>query len=129
MNLIHKDFLIALANGADVEHKLKTKSEWFVTSDHQSLTTFNNPNIEFRIKPKTVKLRIEIPMPFVPKFGEVFWYFEPSYIRGVNQLEKDDDNNFLSRLIALGVYRTEEEAIQALAAQTAAVAKLLEGAK
>lgn len=125
MNVIHKDFLIALANGEEVEHKLPLDNEWFETSTNLSLTTFNNPEVDFRIKPKTVTLSMEIPMPFVPDVGDVYWYFHMSSNTGVYKTNNDGDSSD-KRLIARGVYRTEKEAKQALAAHEVAIAKLLE---
>ena len=129
MNLIHKDFLIALANGEEVECKRNPAvDEWFLVDRHHSLAAFDNSSVEFRIKPKTVTLSMEIPMPFVPEIGDRYWYFNMSSRAGVYQTTNDGDSSD-KRLISRGVYRTEDESKQALAAHEAAVAKLLEGAK
>lgn len=128
MNLIHKEFLIALVNGEEVEHKLPLTGAWIEASIHLSLTTFNNPDVEFRIKSKTVTLSMEIPMPFVPDVGEVYWYFNMDSYTGVYKTNNKADA-VDERLIARGVYRTGEDAKQALAAHEAAIAKLLGCAK
>ena len=129
MNLIHKEFLIAVANGEEVECKHDDSSVWNKVWKGITLAAFNDDLLEFRIKPKTLTLSMEIPMPFVPEVGDAFWYFEPSHISGVNQSKRDIENPILNRMIASGVYRTEEEAIQALAAHEAAIAKLMKVAK
>lgn len=129
MNLIHKEFLIALANGEEIECKRNpVVDEWFLVDKHHSLAAFENSSVEFRIKPKTVTISYEIPMPFVPEIGDRYWYFEIGNTLGVASFKNVGDGGD-KQLIARGVYRTEDEAIQALAAQKAAIAKLLEGAK
>ena len=118
MNLIHKEFLIALENGEEVEHKLPLDNEWFETSTNLSLTTFNNPDVEFRIKPKTVTLTYDVPKPFKPEIGEPYWFVfgcEPSHTHG-NLLKIDCD------MISMGAYRTKEDVIKVIEAQKEAIA-------
>lgn len=129
MNLIHKEFLIALANGEEVECKRNpVVDEWFLVDKHHSLAAFENSSVEFRIKPKTVTISYEIPMPFVPKVGEYYWVLELTSSTAAISLKNEADP-VDKRLIARGVYRTKQEVLQALEAQKAAIAKLLEGAK
>lgn len=128
MKLLNKDFLIAFANGEEVEYKLRQGGVWHTLDLNKNLIIFNNLEVEFRIKPNTVTLSMEIPMPFVPEIGDRYWYFESANTLGVTSFKNEGDG-VDKRLIARGVYRTDDEAIQALAAQTAAVAKLLECAK
>ena len=124
MNLIHKEFLIALANGEEVEFKYR--GSWESIESSNCLGIFGNAAFEFRIKPKTVTLSMEIPMPFLPERGEEYW--EPSgHPYGADS--KNSNSDYDKSRIAIGVYRTEKEAAQAYKAQQAAIAKLLEGAK
>lgn len=126
MNLIHKEFLIALANGEEVEFNYS--DYWESIKGANCLAIFEKEAFEFRIKPKPVTLSMEIPMPFVPKVGEEYWFIDASS-NSLISCTVNDDCSIDKRIIALGVYRTEDEAEQALAAHEAAIAKLLEGAK
>lgn len=126
MNLIHKEFLIALANGEEVE--VKFGGVWRNIGDSASIGIFKDSDCQFRIKPKTVTLSMEIPMPFVPKVGEYYWFLELTASTAATSF-KNAGAPVDKRLIARGVYRTKKEVEQALASHEAAIAKLLECAK
>ena len=118
MKLIHKDFLIALANGEEVDHKFPLGNEWVVTDTHHSLTTFNNPNVEFRIKPKTVTLTYDVPEPFKPKLDEKYWFVDFNTVDYTHNNESYFDRD----MISMGVYHTREEVLKVIEAQKQAIA-------
>lgn len=110
------DALRALADGEGVEvymeipNKLPKTKGW-VDASVCSLVPFAfiSPNLsfKFRLKPRTVKLEIEVPAPFEPKVGEEFFYLndgeECGYTRCIH------DWGFDPKELNFGAWRTEDE--------------------
>ena len=112
MNLISgKEALIALANGENVQYSYKTKPEDLFFKDltiNSSLRIdeiFSGQHFMLRLKPRTITLNgIEVPAPFEPKQGDIFYYLNDDYPYGYMWLRKTQDHNF-----KFGAWRTEEE--------------------
>ena len=70
------DAKLAWANGNCVQIRPKTPSEtWKDLSGKHSPDIFDQViSYDFRLKPRTVKLEIEVPAPFEPKYGDKFFY-------------------------------------------------------
>ena len=105
------DALRALADGKEVEY---FKDEWM---DVRRLSvrdlTSSNTIYKFRLKPSTITLNVEIPAPFEPKDGEIFWFVSPYTYKGYDsKYFVDDCTGFLLN----GVWRTEEQIKQVVAA-------------
>lgn len=117
MKLLNKDFLIAFANGDEIEWQC-SNVEWYPLSSSEGLDFFDDPNIRFRIKPKTVTLTYDIPKPFKPEIGEPYWFEENSEIlyNYNNNWEVDVD------IISNGVWRNKEDVIKVIEAQKEAIA-------
>lgn len=106
--------LRAIADGEDVEvymeipNKLPKTKGW-VDASVCSLVPFAfiSPNLsfKFRLKPKTVKLEIEVPAPFEPKNGEHYWYINPHSENGYSWGRFCDG----ACRIQFGAWRTEAE--------------------
>lgn len=101
---------LAWANGEVVQAKHKTWNDWSVIDENWLISIFNEPDFSFRIKPRTITLNgIEIPAPFEPKDGELFYhlceYKDCGYWYNTNKSFQ-----------ALGAWRTEEEIKQVVAA-------------
>ncbi len=113
-NLISgKEALIALANGEDLQWRDGDFQQWNDVNDDLRLGIFND--CEFRLKPKTITLNgIEVPAPFEPKEGEIYWCFSTQTVLGyghnVYESERAD-----RRFINMGVWRTEDEIKQVVA--------------
>lgn len=63
---------IAWAYGEDIEYNCAGK--WTPLHEHNSLNIFDRNGVIFRRKPTTVKLEIEVPAPFEPKYKEKYWF-------------------------------------------------------
>jgi len=72
------------------------------------ITDFDLPNHQFRLKPRTVKLEIEVPAPFEPKVGEVFYVLSPTSVGGYAKAHITDQKR-MDAYAKLGAWRTEEE--------------------
>lgn len=76
-----------------------------------------NPRYEFRLTPRTITINgIEVPAPFDPKEGDIFWTLSTNYVCGYVEIlcyRNDEQGN---RLIQFGAWRTEEEIKQVVAA-------------
>ena len=110
------DALRALADGKDVEYLYgeKFKRKWLSVTDEQILiTAITEDKFKFRLKPRTITLNAEIPAPFEPKDGEIFWFVSPYTYKGYDsKYFVDDCTGFLLN----GVWRTEEQVKQVVAA-------------
>jgi len=118
-----KEALIALANGEEVEYWCETdpsiQRRWTLIKNHNEykLSYFieDKPRFEFRLKPRTITINgIEVPAPFEPKDGEIFYYISADYEDGYAWRRMHDDTP--KHLISLGAWRTEEEIKQVIEA-------------
>lgn len=116
-NLISgKEALIALANGEDVEY-LYGENNWLSVIEMQvMITAFTGSKFKFRIKPRTIKLSLEIPAPFEPKEKDIFWTLSTNYKCGYVQILCYRNDEQGERLAQFGAWRTEEEIKQVVAA-------------
>ncbi|WP_109439852.1 hypothetical protein [Acinetobacter haemolyticus] len=100
---------LAWAKGETVEFK-HTNGEWYSIIGKTTLDVFDSYN-EYRIKPRTIKLELEIPAPFDPREGEEAWCLDGNTLNGYKKIICDD---FIDPDI--GFWRTEEEIKQVVAA-------------
>ena len=118
-----KEALIALANGEEVEYWCETdpsiQKRWtpIKALNEYKLSYFleNKPRFEFRLKPRTIKLELEIPAPFEPKVGEFFFVLYPTAVGGYSKMHITDQKR-MDDYAKLGAWRTEEEIKQVVAA-------------
>ena len=105
-----KDALIAFANGEEVQI-WNGNIWWDVEGDYQ-INVFLKTERKFRLKPRTITINsIEVPAPFEPKEGDIFYYLNDDYPYGYMWLRKTQDHNF-----KFGAWRTEDEIKQVVAA-------------
>ncbi len=106
---------LAWANGVDIQIKNVNCVNWYDLDESKyNLDIFDNVRVDFRLKPQTIKLELELPKPFDPEEGEKYWWINPNaklgYEWDTNDLERTDFNR-----IAMSVWRTEEEIKQVVA--------------
>ena len=115
-----KEALIALANGEEVEYWCETEpsiqKRWtpIKTLNEYKLSYFleDKPRFEFRLKPRTIKLELEIPAPFEPKDNENFYVIDCDSKDGYRKIS----NMIHSSWTQFGAWRTEEQIKQVVAA-------------
>ena len=107
-----KEALIALANGEDVECRAYEHNWINVDNKHHHLSLFFDDSFQFRIKPRTIKLSLEIPAPFEPNNWDEIWFLNPDYGCGYANGDYDPAES----VIQFGAWRTEEEIKQVVAA-------------
>lgn len=107
-----KDALIALANGEELQ--AKDAHDWKDVTYSMPLSLFDMPSVVFRIKPKTIRLELEIPAPFEPKEDDTFYYLSDGEECGYVKCEHDWA--FDPMALNFGAWRTEEEIKQVVAA-------------
>lgn len=114
-NLISgKEALIALANGEEVEFKCGGMSWSNLDAKQQPLEILIDKNVVFRLKPRTIMINnIEVPAPFDPKHGEIFWHIDVREICSYNYKQEWSDSD---EYLQIGAWRTEEEIKQVVAA-------------
>ncbi|MCE6627722.1 hypothetical protein KSA08_06155 [Acinetobacter pittii] len=101
----------ALLAGENVQYSGYGEQDWD-TALNCNIGVFLNhekfPDFKFRIVPRTIKVELELPRPFEPKVGDLYWVIAMTNLRGYTQkVYKDDGDD--ECLIHLGAYRTVEE--------------------
>lgn len=108
-----KEALIALANDQDVEYMDTSntfKSLGWSNAFGLETNLFFSDRFKFRLKPSTIKINgIEVPAPFEPKPGEL--YYHPCGYRECGYWFNTNDG-----FDYLGAWRTEYEIKQVVAA-------------
>ena len=107
-----KEALIALANGEVVEVRHKQTGIGWSNAMTLNMFNFRSSLLEFRIKPRTIKLNVEIPAPFGPKDGEKAYRLAPAIPCGYTEFYFEEDEYEHQ----FGAWRTEEEIKQVVAA-------------
>ena len=108
-----KQALIALANGESVEYMDTSgtfESLGWGNAFGLGTNLFFLDRFKFRLKPPTIRLSLEIPAPFEPKEGEIYWYITDCE-HGYGWAENKD-----SARCGIAAWRTEEEIKQVVAA-------------
>lgn len=114
------DALRALADGKEVEYLGETKtwfslnketSAWSLTEVLNATDLKEGTSFKFRLKPRTIKLEIEIPAPFKPKDGDMVWFISDYHTNGYSSVVFENLAGF-----QFGAWRTEEEIKQVVAA-------------
>lgn len=102
---------LAWANGEEVEYQNKLDSDaWLLIDDTNTLGVFSKDQFVFRLKPRTVKLEIEVPAPFEPKVGELFYYISVESDSGFDSKEYEEKYpHFDKEKTIYGAWRTEDE--------------------
>ena len=107
-----KEALIALANGEEVQ-QWNGNIFWDIDSNWQ-VSVFFQEGRKFRLKPRTITINnIEVPAPFEPKHGEIFWHIDVREICSYNYKQEWSDSD---EYLKLGAWRTEDEIKQVVAA-------------
>ena len=111
-----KEALIALANGNQVLYinpDYQHTGTWGFASELE-VREFGSGKWVFKLKPRTIKLNgIEVPAPFKPKHGDIFWYLDLTQICSYNYRQEWSDSDEYTQL---GAWRTESEIKQVVAA-------------
>lgn len=102
----------AWANGETVQ--VKCAGGFFDLAEHRELlNVFDNPENIFRLAPRTITINgIEVPAPFEPKDGELFYYINNSADAGYSE----GHTTKWSKYLQFGAWRTEEEIKQVVSA-------------
>lgn len=105
---------LAWANGEQLQVVHMTKKEWETLTDNYRLSVFDDDSYVFRLKPRTITINgIEVPAPFKPKHGEIFWHVDVREICSYNHKQECMDSD---EYLQLGAWRTENEIKQVVAA-------------
>ncbi len=105
------DAKLAWAKGEEL--LIDTGTGFHDLTDNYYLAVFDRDSNKFKRKPRTITLNVEIPAPFEPKDGEIFWFVSPYTYKGYDiKYFVDDCTGFLLN----GVWRTEEEIKQVVEA-------------
>ncbi|WP_407477845.1 hypothetical protein [Acinetobacter baumannii] len=113
------DALRALADDKDVQVSTEfTRSSWhddtatytaeeILAEETGETDDYNSMKLFFRLKPQTIKVELELPKPFEPKEGDLYWFITCRTEKGYscrNHKARHGDSG-----MQFGAYRTEEE--------------------
>ncbi|CAM0698143.1 hypothetical protein A1E64_RS17070 [Acinetobacter baumannii] len=97
---------LAWANGVDIQIKNVNCVNWYDLDESKyNLDIFDNVRVDFRLKPQTIKLELEIPAPFQPKEGEECCYISDESIDGYHTVSYNSER--YSGMI-FGLYRPSD---------------------
>lgn len=105
------DAKLAWANEETVEYFY---DQWVEITQEFDLGVFDRFD-KFRLKPRTIKIELEIPAPFEPKLGDTAFFLSTSNSCGYTYTNDFKGYGFDS-LSQFGAWRTEEEIKQVVAA-------------
>lgn len=105
---------LAWANGVDIQIKNVNCVNWYDLDESKyNLDIFDNVRVDFRLKPQTIKLELELPKPFEPEEDCHVYILDDGktdgYRRYSYEVHGDKGNTFI------GIWRTEEEIKQVVA--------------
>lgn len=106
------DALRALADGKEVQQW--NGSVWWDVEGNYQINVFRCGKYKFRLKPKPILLNgIEIPAPFTPKIGELFYFVSTHYLEGFSSNDFSED---WKEFTQYGAWKTEAEIKQVVEA-------------
>lgn len=114
--------LRALIDGHEVQGRLENQVQWTDINPKSDdtlvksfLTEKNRIGIRcyFRFKPQTIKLELELPKPFEPKVGDIYWFLSPFYSTGYEHCTFANDSSDKLH-VQYGAYRSEDDVKQAV---------------
>ncbi len=96
------DALIAIGKGERVQYSFDDDKYWQNDIANLKITDFGGGHYAFRLKPRTVKLEIEVPLPFKPNSEDefknayriqvgnkqIFWKTEADFLEATSQIQK-----------------------------------------
>ncbi|MDH2664767.1 hypothetical protein QDR98_02075 [Acinetobacter baumannii] len=105
---------LAWANGVDIQIKNVNCVNWYDLDESKyNLDIFDNVRVDFRLKPQTIKLELELPKPFEPEEDCHVYILDDGktdgYRRYSYEVHGDKGNTFI------GIWRTEDEIKQVVA--------------
>ncbi|EXC04138.1 hypothetical protein CAT49_00255 [Acinetobacter baumannii] len=84
-----------------------------ITSDTTLGIFEKDGGYSFRLKPQTIKLELELPKPFEPKLGDLYWFISPFYSTGYDHCTFTNDS--ADKLhVQYGAYRSEDDVKKAV---------------
>ncbi|ENW38607.1 TPA: hypothetical protein NQH52_004098 [Acinetobacter baumannii] len=100
---------LAWANGVDIQIKNVNCVNWYDLDESKyNLDIFDNVRVDFRLKPQTIKLELELPKPFEPNLDENYWFIDSTEEKGYRLTRFDNDENDQD-VMQFGAWRTEVE--------------------
>ncbi|KQG37007.1 hypothetical protein APC39_15595 [Acinetobacter pittii] len=121
LKLIHRPQDPALISGRDawltsfdgehVQYRVRSSNDEWDSFNPQDwlIEDLKSNAYEFRLKPQTIKLELELPKPFEPKEGDECFIFDSEQEDGFYHFVYRENSGFHQNLIQYGAYRTEEE--------------------
>ncbi|MBR8590250.1 hypothetical protein KD918_12380 [Acinetobacter baumannii] len=105
---------LAWANGVDIQIKNVNCVNWYDLDESKyNLDIFDNVRVDFRLKPQTIKLELELPKPFEPKVGDIYWFLSPFYSTGYDHCTFANDSSDKLH-VQYGAYRSEDDVKKAV---------------
>ncbi|WP_269511541.1 hypothetical protein [Acinetobacter baumannii] len=84
-----------------------------ITSDTTLGIFEKDGGYSFRLKPQTIKVELELPKPFEPKVGDIYWFLSPFYSTGYDHCTFANDSSDKLH-VQYGAYRSEDDVKKAV---------------
>ncbi|MFK7255928.1 hypothetical protein ABBZ21_14950 [Acinetobacter baumannii] len=84
-----------------------------ITSDTTLGIFEKDGGYSFRIKPQTIKVELDLPKPFEPKVGDIYWFLSPFYSTGYDHCTFANDSSDKLH-VQYGAYRSEDDVKKAV---------------
>ncbi|ENW41103.1 TPA: hypothetical protein RP450_001173 [Acinetobacter baumannii] len=102
---------LAWANGESLQ--INTGTGFEDLTGNYYLAIFDRQSIKFRLKPQTIKVELELPKPFEPKVGDIYWFLSPFYSTGYDHCTFANDSSDKLH-VQYGAYRSEDDVKKAV---------------
>ena len=106
-----------IGDGVEIEARVELEKNLWQWEDAKHLPACDilNDGFDFRLKPRTITINgIEVPAPFLPEEGELFYHVSPEYEKGyaVSMAHERNETTWQQ----FGAWRTEDEIKQVVSA-------------
>lgn len=96
------------SDGKIIEYSTDDGKTWNSVGDMSISKFVNDKNVIFRAINMNLKIEMNIPRPFTPKFGESYWFIDDLIEKGYG-IATNSNNPIDIKTIRRGVWRTENE--------------------
>ncbi|MFI9955202.1 hypothetical protein Q4228_12655 [Acinetobacter baumannii] len=107
------DALDALKAKKEVEYCGEGLNDSWLSAETLPVVYFLTDSFKFRLKPQTIKVELELPKPFEPKQGEMYWWIDATSEEGYSYTYFDN-NKADQDVMQFGAYRTEDDVKKAV---------------
>ncbi|EXB85564.1 hypothetical protein J542_0543 [Acinetobacter baumannii 299505] len=96
-----------------VQYSFDDDNHWQDDIESLKIEDIKSGHYQFRLKPQTIKVELELPKPFEPKEGDIYWFISPFYSTGYDHCTFANDSSDKLH-VQYGAYRSEDDVKKAV---------------